>query len=277
MRLIFENELGSFEMTGGGDAEIRVTKINGIGVQPYERQLLTSYDFDGAAESARRFPARSITVAGDIMNGSRRVAELMRILSEPCRMVLSGSGIERAIQVSAAEAEFGSRNGPYMSFALSLACDDPYFYDTEETVCGLFVRNKLINAQTVLPAVFSTRVNEADVEVNGDRAVEPVIEILGGEAKEGDGSIAVENLTDAKVFTIDYVPKKDECITIDIANRTITSDIEGNIIKYISDDSFMSDLVIENNKTRLRAIGYGATGTMSAYIRYKNKYIEAFI
>lgn len=277
MKLIFENELGGFEMAGGGDAQIRITKINGIGIQPYERQLLSSYDFDGAAESARRLPVRCITAAGDIRSDPRRAAELMRILSEPCRLLLSGSGIEREIQISAAEAEFGEKNGPYMKFALSLSCDDPYFYDAEETVGGLFVRTKLINSQTTLPAVFSTRQAEAEVKVKGDRAVEPIIEILGGEARTGEGSIAIENLTDEKAFVINYVPQKDERITIDVANRTITSDIEGNIIKYISDDSFMSDLVIEKDKTRMRAVGYGATGTMSAYIRYKNKYIEAFI
>lgn len=277
MELRFENELGNFVIEGGGDAQIRLTKISGIGVQSYERLLLTSYDFDGAAESARRFPARSIVVGGDMLGGSRRAADIMRILSEPCTMTISGAGIERGIQISAAEAEFGAKNGPYIKFALSLLCNTPYFYDTQETVCGLFVRTKLINAQTVLPAVFSTRENEAELTFKGDRAIEPIIEILGGEAKEGDGSIVIENLTNGKSFTINYVPQKDERITIDVANRTITSDIGGNIIKYISDDSFMSDLEIEEDRTLLRAIGYGATGTMSAYIRYKNKYIEAFV
>ena len=76
MELRFENELGNIVMSGGGSGEIRITSINGLGVPAYERRLLTSYDFDGAAESARRMPVRSITVSGDLTGGREQAALL---------------------------------------------------------------------------------------------------------------------------------------------------------------------------------------------------------
>ena len=278
MELRFENELGSIVMSGGGSGEIRITSINGLGVPAYERRLLTSYDFDGAAESARRMPVRSITVSGDLTGGREQAALLSRILSQPCVMAVICDVFEREVKVSAAEAVFSDKTRSFIKFALSLTCDDPYFYDYAETRKGLFTRERLITEDTVLPSVFSTRSEETEIVVSGDRAVEPTIVICGGVKKEGDsGSVVIENTTSGKSFTLEYIPAENEIITIDVAARTVTSDIAGNIIGCISDDSFLSDLVIEQGTAALRTVGYGATGSMNAYIVYKNKYIEAMV
>lgn len=277
MKLEFKNDLGSFEMTGGGDGNIRITAINGIGVMQEQRQIFTSFDFDGAVESARRISQRNITIGADMQSSARRCAEIMKILSKPCTMTIISDAVSRQISASSAYAEISKQGADYKKIAISLVCDDPYFYDSTETVSGIFVRKKLITSDTALPAVFSTRSNEAEINFSGDRAVEPIIEILGNEKSDGEGSIVIEDVTHNKQFKLNYVPQKDERITIDVAKRTAVSDINGNIIKYISDDSFMSDLEIEADKTHIKAYGYGAAVTISAYIRYRNKYIEAYV
>lgn len=277
MEVKFFGENGEVFMSGGGSAKIRITKISGIGVCTMERQLIKSYDFDGAKESARRAPQRLINISGDMRGSARDAAKLMRTLEKPCVMVISGGGIERRINISSADIEFGARSGDYFKFVISLTCDDPYFYDEQENIGGLFARTKLIDDKMTLPAVFSERTDGASVDVCGDREIEPIIEILGAMPQGSEGRIVIENLSAEKTFTINYVPAEGERITVDIGKRTITSDINGNILKYISDDSFMSDLVIGIGTSQLRAVGYGAAVGMSSYIRYRNKYIEAFV
>ncbi len=278
MRLIFENELGTVEMSGGGEDSIRITSIGGLGVPSYERRTYTSYDFDGAVESMRRLPPRTVTVGGDILGGRSAVAHILKVLSSPCKMIISCDDFEREIRVCACQAELSDKNKAFTRFALSLTCDDPYFYDAKETRVGLYVREKLINAQTELPAMFTKRTTSASIRITSDRDVEPTILILGSRnPDETEGRIVIENKLTGAVFTLLYVPENDEIITIDISKRTITSDINGNLIGYISDDSFLSDLVIGNEGAEFVTTGYGATGNVSAYIIYQNKYLEAIV
>ncbi|MEE0944882.1 MAG: hypothetical protein UIM24_05470 [Clostridia bacterium] len=278
MRLKFENELGTVEMSGGGDDSVRITGINGLGVPAYERRIYASYDFDGAVESMRRLPVRVITVGGDIIGGMSEAARITKILGMPCTMTVICDDFEREINVAACESQLEKKNKEYVKFALSLTCDDPYFYDSVPTEVGLYIREKLISADITLPAMFSKRTTNASVTVHSDREVEPVITILGKRnPDETEGKIVIENKITGTVFTLLYVPEEDELITIDIAKRTITSDINGNLISHISDDSFLSDLVIDDRGAEFVTTGYGATGHISAYIVYRNKYIEAIL
>lgn len=274
MQLKLHNSAG--EIIIGGESNIHATRITGLGAPAYERLLFTSYDFDGAVEGARRIGTRRINISGELLRSQPEAVRMMRVLSRPCKLTVLPAN--REITVNAAECDFSDRNNVYQKFILALDCDDPYFYDAEEIRKGLYGINKLITDETVLPAVFSTRTDSTRVEICGDRPAEPIIEILGGEENDGaEGNITIENITNGTSFTLLYVPQKGERLTIDVAARTAFSELNGNIIKYLSPDSFMSDLELCAPYTDLKTIGSGAAGQMSAYVRYKNKYIEAFI
>ncbi len=278
MRIIFENELGTAVLSGGGDADIRITAISGLGIPSVERRVFTSYDFDGAVESGRKIPVRVITVGGDIRGGRRYANMLLKLLSKPCSMRIFDGDIDRMIRVDGANVEFEQTNGIYTKFALSLTCDDPYFYDFCESSVGLFVKEKLISDQTVLPAVLSRRTTKARIIPNGDCDIEAKYVISGKRiAGAEDGRIVIENITTGKTFTLHYIPSDNEVITIDMKKRTITSDSNESLIEYISDDSFLSDLVIEKEGAELFVIGYGAAADMNAYLLYRNKYTEAMV
>lgn len=278
MKLVFENELGRAELYGGGDNTVRISAIDGLCVPPYERRGYTSYDFDGAVESGRHITRRTVTVGGDMKATPREAADFIKIFSEPGVLKIITSEFEREINVAACEAEYSNKNNGYVKFALSLTCDDPFFYDAKETRLGLYVREKLIDAETTFPATFSRRTTSASLAVKSDRDVEPVIIILGSPRNgDGEGRIVIENIMTGALFTLNYVPEEDEIITLDIKERTITSNLYGNLISYISDDSFMSDLVIGKNGAQFVTTGYGATGYVTAYIIYKNKYLEAMV
>ena len=278
MKLVYENELGRAELFGGGDNNIRISGIDGLCVPPYERRGYTSFDFDGAVESGRHITRRAVTVGGDIKASVREAADFLKIFSEPGKLKIFTKEFEREINVSACEAEYTNKNNGYIKFALSLVCDDPYFYDAEETRLGLYVREKLIDGGAVFPFMFSRRTTSASLPVKSDREIEPTIIILGSSRKgDGEGRIVIENILTGAIFTLNYVPKEDEIITLDIKERTITSNLNGNLIACISDDSFMSDLVIGKNGAQFVTTGYGATGYITAYVIYRNKFLEAMV
>ena len=278
MELILQNDTGSINMSGSAGCDIRITSITGLGALSYERRLLTSYDFDGAIESGRRMPVRSISISGDLTGGVSRAAQLSRFCSEPFKLIIITTRFQREINVNSCEIVFSDKNRAFIKFAMSLSCDDPYFYDANETKVGLYYIEKLISDKTVLPAVFSERVNQNTITVSGDRSIEPIITILGGIRNSGQsGEIVIENLSTDKTFTLAYTPQQDELITIDVSKRTIKSSINGNIIEKITDDSFLSDLELPVGDTLLKTMNYGSAGEIGAYIIYKNKYIEALV
>ncbi len=278
MKLVYENGLGRAEMYGGGDNNIRISAVEGLCVPPYERRSYTSFDFDGAVESGRHMTRRTIAVGGDMKANAREAADVIKIFSEPGKLKILTNDFEREINVAACEAEYANKYNGYVKFALSLICDDPYFYDAEETRLGLYVREKLIDSTSVFPLMFSRRTTSASIAVQSDREVEPTIIILGGQRNgDGEGRIVIENILTGALFTLNYVPEEDEMITLDIKERTITSNLNGNLISYITDDSFMSDLVIGKNGAQFVTTGHGATGYITAYIIYKNKFLEAMV
>lgn len=278
MKLIFENELGKAELFGGGDEKIRITAIEGLGVPSYERRSHTSFDFDGAVESGRHFTRRNIVVSGDIRATAREASDFIKLFSESGGLRIVTDSFDREITVSSCESEYQSTNNGYVKFVLSFTCDDPYFYDSQESKTGLYVRERLIDGETSFPALFSRRTTGASIAIKSDRDIEPTIIILGGErVDDGEGKIVIENILTGAIFTLNYVPERDEVITINVRERSIKSSLVGNLVGYISDDSFLSDLTVSKFGAQFVTTGYGATGNVTAYILYKNKYLEAML
>lgn len=278
MRLEFKNRLGTISMSGGGEDNVRITGISGLGVPQYERRTYSSYDFDGIMESMKRFPARNITVSGDIKGTVYDAAEIARILSEPSEMKIVSDSFVRIISVNACDVQFTKKSDAFVKFAMSAVCDDPYFYDSDYHEVGLYKREALIDSDTVLPAMFSKRTSSASIKITSHRDVEPIITILGKRnPDETEGKIVIKNRLTGAEFVLLYVPDNDEIITIDVSKRTIKSDKNGNLIGFISDDSFLSDLIIGEQGAEFVTTGYGAAGNIDAYIKYKNKYIEAMV
>lgn len=276
MELKIENESDSIIMSGGGDARIRLTKLNGVGIIPPARKVITSYDFDGAAETSRHYLQRTIGIAGD--TDRENMLKLMHILSHPNILTITSNNISRRIYINQADVTVLEKSAEYIPFAAVLTADDPYFYDDEETERGIFTREKLLTSQTVLPAIFSKRTCDADIVISGDDMIEPIYEITAGESRQGDtGSIVIENETKGISFTLLYIPEKNEVITIDTKNRKITSSVSGNIINCLTDDSFLDDLVLDIGTNKIKGIGHGASGDVSIVVKYRNKYCEALI
>ncbi len=278
MELIFKNSLGEKTLSGMGRDSIGITEIKGLGVPSYERQCYTSYDFDGAVESARRIPQRNITISGDIRGTKEDVSDFLKLMSEPFSLTVKTDSFNRSITVSSSNCQTTKVSKNITKFALSLVCDDPYFYDDKDTKVPLYEREELLSNETILPSMFSRRTASASLNVTSDRIIEPVIIITGRKNEsEEEGRIVILNKLTGAEFTLLYTPEENEIITVDVKKRRITSDKNGNIISSISQDSFMSDLEIGKSGAVFELAGYGSAGNISAYIIYKNCYLEATV
>ena len=75
----------------------------------------------------------------------------------------------------------------------------------------------------------------------------------------------------------------DETVTIDIPNRTITSDQpsdenqNGNLINYISDDTFLSAFQLSLGTNHIKAVDHNQSANFDVVCEYSNKYIEAVV
>ncbi|MDO4618449.1 MAG: phage tail family protein [Clostridia bacterium] len=275
MNIIIKNIHGERVLTGDGGGNIGITKISGISNPPYEIKKYTSFDFDGAIESARRIPSRGITLAGDIKGDTKAVKEFLKILSDPFDMIVIGDD-EREIRIASANCEINKIEKNISKFVISCIADDPYFYDSDETKVALFEREELVDKNLTLPSMFSKRTATAGIKVNSDRIIEPKIVITGKNTEsQEDGRIVIINEKTKAEFVLLYTPEENEIITVDVKQRQITSDKNGNIISSMTLDSFMSDLEIGTEGATFSLVGYGKASNISAYIIYKNCYLEA--
>ena len=134
---------------------------------------------------------------------------------------------------------------------------------------GVFVRENNIKGSLLLPQAFTVRTQGADIYNNGAIAVPLVIDISVHEAfKE---TLVVRNATyDLSVAIEDYSFAKDEIISINMGTSdeyTITSSINGNIIKYLSEESEFFSL--ERGYNRLECDHSG----ISVVARYRERFL----
>ena len=55
--------------------------------------------------------------------------------------------------------------------------------------------------------------------------------------------LLIKNLSTGKQIQLDYAPGDTDTVVIDIKNRKVTSALMGNIINYLTNDTFLGDFV----------------------------------
>ena len=281
LTLTYKNELGTVLMQGGGTSSLRITAIEGMGPVTREYNAAVYAGYDGQETLGSRAAARTITIALELTgkNISHEVRKNLDILSQSGMLYIKNEDLDRRIYCSQVQIPDVTRvlKGQIATFAVQFVCDSPYFEDAEDTVVPLYKRTKLLNTPFTLPTTFGEIILGGRIEVNGNISTEPTITMYYPESLEGVESIILTNDTTGKTIRLDYTPQADDTVTVDIKNRKITSSASGNIINYLTDDSFLGDFVLVRGINVISVNVGDITSGFTMECRCNNLYNEAVI
>ena len=275
-KINFENDRGRVEMLLGGSGPIRISALSGFGNPEKTYSAAFFAGKAGQKTAGAVAKARTMVISGDISGDRSRAEEMLKILDEPGRLILDFDDKKREIYCNQTDVTLGVRKGGYTSFVLTLVADEVYFTDTFETRTAVFERENMLYGDIIFPCVFTRKNTEATAENFGEVNVEPVICIYNyaDNPDNEESDITIENITTGQKITLETGMTQNECITIDIKNRKVTSSDKGDILNLISDDTFLSKFWLKSGKNHLRA-WHGNTGEdISVILSYRSRYRE---
>lgn len=273
MKMTYKNDFGTVDMFGEGGEGFCICDIDGLELLGKERSLVRFYNTDGYQESSSFFGQRVITVSGDIKtNDYENIENAIRILSKPGTLRIDTKRCSREITVNDVTFKTERRNGMYKTFCVQMTCDNPHFTDCNDITKGVYYRNNLITDETVLPAMFTERSFGGIIENTGDVECEPKIIVECLENSSEDGSLIIENKTAGTKIVINYKVKKDEVITVDIPNRVITSNVEGDITNCLDPESYLCDIYLLCGGNEFDVTATAGNRNCDVYLVYRNKY-----
>lgn len=276
-KMYFENGRGRVEMFLGGAGPVRVTALSGFGNPDRNYNAVTFAGRDGQKTLSSVAQARTLIISGDIKFHNRETVEyIMKVLDGEGTLYLDFDGKKRKIYCSQVSFADGERKGGFMKFVLTLKADNVYFNDTEPTETAVFKRSEMLDGDIVFPCIFTKNISEATVMNYGEADVEPIIKIYNfhDEGKDSADGIVVENLTTGQKIHIVTGMDENEVITVDIANRRVTSSVRGNIIHMISDDTYLNRFWLVPGKNVLRAEHGNVGEEISVVCSYSSNYRE---
>ncbi len=281
LELKFRNKLGELLMYGDSRGIFRICGIDGL--QPPFKEYGTAVypGYDGQETIFERAEARTITIAleAKLDNSSDVLRDAFNILLGGGTLYIKNGDIDRRIECRRVQIYEVKKliKGKLSSFVVQMVCDNPYFEDGTSTNVPLYKRQKLLSTPFTLPCRFGSLTIGEALEVKGWIEVEPVIKMYYPKALENSEEITITNHTSGAKIKLNYAPRAGETLTFDIKKRKATSDIEGNIINYLSDDTFLGDFVLKPGKNVIDIEIGDVTPEFSIECAFSNLYSEAVI
>ena len=278
MIFTFSNEMGEFSLYGSMNDGFGVCSVSGLEMLEPVRTLNSYSKEDGMIENTRQYKQRIITISGDLKVDDKffeRVRKMVRVLSIPSSLEIVNKEKKRKITVNAATITRGEINNSFQNFVIQLSCDYPHFSDISKIKTPIFKRNNLLKMDSVLPMILSERRSEGTVLNVGDIKIYPVVIITKKDDALRDSEIIIANQTTNKEIVIKKEMKKDEEIIVDIKNRTITSNIDGNILADLSLYSRLSDFWCCCGQNVISVFLGAQQSGMEVWVEYVAEYLEA--
>lgn len=276
MLMTYANEIGTLKLYGGSGELFNICSVEGLEPPSKERYLQSYASEDGYVECSSHYNQRIITVSADVKcSDNSAIKEAARILSHAGVLQIKTGLQNRKIFVNAATITIGKRYGSFCTLVIQMTCDYPHFTDADETQVPLFRKINYLTAEAQLPLLLTERISQGTVTNKGDIEIYPVVTIIKTSDESGENTITVSNLTTGKSLLFNKELQKDEEIIIDVKNRTVTSNIEGNIIKTLNREYSLADMKCSRGENEISVTVGGSERGIAVYITYENEYTEA--
>lgn len=285
LAISFENDFGRLWLSGSGGLPLRLLAAEGLGLGGKECNVTSYAGQSGQVLLSEKDAARVITLSFDVsaVGGHLReeLSRMMRILYHAGRLTVVSGNRRRVIGCRCTAFEEPERHGRELAaLVVQFTCDMPYFTDEVPQSVNLFLRSDKVRSSFTLPCVFTERTNRLLVTNRGDVCAEPVFMVhhaAQDEASALDEAIGLEliNHTTGQRILVEHGTVPDETVTIDIAERQITSDIDGDITHTLSQDSYLSDFWLDVGVNDVEAVNYNTAARIGVVMRYDNRYVEA--
>lgn len=282
IHISYENEYGKIDMGGGNHQHINIREITGLALPDKSYNTVTYAGTDGQETISETVMPRIITISGDISGNLQHViAKTAALLNFPGTLSIQSLAKRRRISCRCTSFDISERRqgNLYQPFVFQFTADDPYFLDFENRTISVFQRVDQITPSFICPLIFTRRDNEADIINMGNCNTEPVLYIYNNakavSANTNEYGIEIVNQTTGASINLLYHTEDNEVITIDIPHRKITSNTKGNIINYISDDTFLSDFTLIPGTNHVKAVNYNTNENIEVICEYSSRYIEA--
>lgn len=269
-------KIGNIEISSISN-RIMLRSVTGSGNGNVSRKESIYPTYDGAEISDITFNSRTVTVNGTVFGNSvEDVKKLQNDLFLACNPtqeteIYYHNG-HREYYAKAFPSElpvFEKLNNRTYRFAIYLDLYAFWWLSPAEINEGVFIRQNNIIGTLSLPQAFTIRCQGADVYNNGAISTPLVIDISIHE--DFSERIVITNVTyDLSVVIENYTFTKDEIISINMGTSddyTVTSSINGNIIKYLSEESEF--FFLERGYNRLECNHSG----ISVVARYRERFL----
>ena len=290
MRIALRNEFGSFEMGGGSHPSARLIEITGLGVPGKENTTIVFEGQPGQTLTESRDMERTITMSFDFYGDERTVQKLYRIIYRPVTIYFYLNNGERRKIVGHCTQSTDITKIIYhkwQSVVLQFICYDPYFHNVTNTVLKIAKPvNKLPNVNengewyVQLPAV-ATEIDKTVIANNtGQTILYPIIKIYSNKSEDDNPEaygIVISNKTTGGVITIEYNLSVNEALRVDIPQRKIISNINGDITNYMSDDTVLSSFFLDIGENIITVDNPNPNDKMYAEIEFTNNYMAVVI
>lgn len=281
LSLKYKNQAGEICFSGGGDSPLRITAINGLSLAEREYTSASYAGYDGQETVSARFLPRTITISGDVLSVCARdvLRNMINVLADGGYLYITDGDVRRRIfcnQTIFPDAERILR-GKLATFAVQFVCDNPFFEDAEDTELALYRRTKNLASPFALPIMFGETVAGATIFVDGRGGIEPIITLHFSKDIESESAIMISNITTGETIELKHSPVSGEEITIDIKNRTAISSVSGNVLKSLTDESFLGRFMLEAGKNEISVSAGAVTLGITVKCTYNNKFLECVV
>ncbi len=289
MRLILQNEYGSFEIGGGSHKKARLLDMVGLGTIGKNVSTLSFVSQAGKSVQNIRETERTITMSFDFFGDAHEVLKLYKIICHPFELFFSTALGRRkisAIVTQATETEKIIYN-KWNKIAIQMVCYNPYFNDWYSSRLALAsIADHFPNVQDAdgwsveLPAVASTRESRQEIVNRGDVVLYPILYISNKSvlaALSDEHGLIITNHTTGARITLNYEIGANEEVIIDLPKRAINSSRNGNITSSISDDTVLSDFYLAVGRNDIEVTSLNISDVLVVDIEYNNNYLTVVI